>query len=178
MRAVVVASMFTIAVGPIESRGAYPNQFPAYPHLGMYSNLFGLLCGKNKIATSPSEIPRIGCFAVKVGSSLSGKIEGRTIRIYVAMDGSESFSVDGKRLDRMLGGVTSDPFVRNSSSGFAFCRKKAPSDCPTTINTLERTPGEFAAFSVAREFAPNSYVTTEENYEYERSTRGSYTGGP
>jgi hypothetical protein len=175
MRAVVFVLAFTMAVRSIESRAADPNQLPTYPQLGRYSNVFGVICGKNRVDTAPTEVPKIGCFAVKVGTSIMGEIEGRSIRVDIGIDGNESFFVDGKKLERVGSEVTNDPFVKNSSSGFAFCRKEEPSDCPTTINALERTPREFTIFSVAREFAPNSYVTTEENYEFEMSKRRNYS---
>lgn len=170
MRCVVFVAVLTVAV-PIESRAADPNQFPTYPQLGRYSNLFGSICGKKKMATAPTEIPKIGCFAVKAKSSITGEIEGRSVRIDIGADGVETFFVDGKRLYRLQGEITNDPLVKNSSTDFAFCRKEAPSDCPTTIDALDRTPGGFTSFSVAREFAPHTYVTNEENWDFEQSRR-------
>jgi hypothetical protein len=81
MGAVLFFVALTVASGPIASRAADSNQFLTYPELGRYSNIFASICGRKKMDTAPIEIPKIGCFAVKAGTSITGKIEGRSVRI-------------------------------------------------------------------------------------------------
>ena len=154
---------------PETSRATDPNQFPSFPSLGQYSNLLASICGRKRVDTSGAAIPTIGCFAVKAGGSITGSVEGRSIRIDVDAKGNETFLVDGREPHRGFRGSTDDALVKDSSSGFAFCRKDNSNDCPTTIDVLTRAPREFAVFSVAREVRPHVYVSSEENFQHEES---------
>lgn len=140
-----------VSGNPIASEAADPNQFPTYPQLGRYSNIFAGICGKGMVDTAPAKIPEIGCFSVKSGASLTSLIEGRSVRIDVDAGG------------------TNNALMKGTGDGYAFCKAEETNDCQTAISVLQRKPGEFVVFDVRRQFAPGYFVTNEENWEYEKS---------
>jgi len=58
-----------------------PNQLPTAPALGRYANTLSKICGRNRVDVNPTKLPFIGCFALRAGTSLSGKIDGRAVTI-------------------------------------------------------------------------------------------------
>ena len=92
MRAMLLVVAFVISSSGA-SRAADPNQFATYPALGQYSNLFASICGKKMVDTAPATIPKIGCFAMKSEASITGNIEGRSVKIDVDAASKETFFI-------------------------------------------------------------------------------------
>jgi hypothetical protein len=162
---------FAIAAfaGLTQSALAGPNDLPTYPDLGRYGNFFSSLCGKHGVDENPAAIPEIGCFAIKAGGSLDGKINDRAVSIHLDANGNETFFVDGVEIKRAGASATNDALIKPTGAGFAFCTKETPADCPVHIDTMIRQPGEFASFDVAREVRPRVFVTTQENWDVEKA---------
>lgn len=168
MRAFVLIASASLALPSIMSaQSGDPNKFPTAPALGTYSDTLYKICGRMKVDLNPSKIPAIGCFAVRAGKSLDGQVLGRKVSIRVPANGDELFQVDGVAIRRTSSSTTNDPWVKPSASGFAFCRKEGPPDCPVMIETMDRKSGSFATFDVSREFKPRSFVTNQENWDAE-----------
>jgi hypothetical protein len=148
---------------------AGPNDFPTFPNLGRYRNFFSSLCGKNGVDENPAAIPEIGCFAIKAGGSLDGKVNGRIVSIRLDANSNETFYVGGAEVKRAGASATNDPLVKPTGAGLGFCIKETPNDCPVHIDTIMRQPGEFASFDVAREFKPRMFVSNRENWDGERA---------
>jgi hypothetical protein len=162
------AAALTIALlpsAPVAHAG--PNDFPTFPDLGPYANLFAGICGKNKVDEKPASIPEIGCFAIKAGAALDGKVGSRTVSIRLDADSNDTLYVEGIEIKRTGGNSTNDPLVKPTGTGFAFCTDGNPADCPVHIDALMQKPGEFASFDVARQFKPRSFVTNQENWDAE-----------
>lgn len=162
----LVAMVAALGAAPQAVAGA--NDFPTYPNLGRYRNFFSSLCGKNGVDVNPAAIPEIGCFAIKAGGSLDGKIDGRTVSIRLDASSNETFYVDGAEIKRTGASATNDPLVKPSAAGLAFCTKETPNDCPVHIDTIMRQAGEFASFDVAREFKPRIFVSNRESWDQVR----------
>lgn len=143
-----------------------PNQLPTAPALGRYADTLSNICGRNRVDVNPTKIPFIGCFALKAGTSLSGQIDGRAVTIRVSPHGEEIVEVDGVPIRQTNSSTTNIEGVKPSSSGFAFCTKEKPQDCPV-LSTLLRQPEKFVTFDVSRAFKPRSYVTNQENWNFE-----------
>jgi hypothetical protein len=159
--AVVLAATCCSAVGQSD-----PNQLPTAPALGRYTDTLSNICGRNRVDVNPTKIPFIGCFALKAGMSLSGDIDGRAVTIRVSPHGEEIVEVDGVAIRQTNSSTTNIEGVKPSSSGFAFCTKEKPQDCPV-LSTLMRQPEKFVTFDVSRAFKPRSYVTNQENWNFE-----------
>lgn len=167
MRKMTLIVVGTVALyGSAFAQSAASDPFPVFPELGRYADTLSQICGRKKVDLHPTKIPLIGCFAVKVGTPLSGEIEGRKVTIRQTLQ-EEVFTVDGAELRRTSSSTTNDSSIRPSSSGFAFCRQGHTDDCPVMIDTLMRRAGSFAIFDVSRAFKPRSYVTNQENWDFE-----------
>jgi hypothetical protein len=166
----IVATVLAIAMldGPLGVQAADPNDFPTYSNLGRYQNIFQSICGRNKVDTSPTTIPSIGCFAIKAGGSLQGTIGGHTVSIRLDANSNETLNVDGVEIQPTGSSTTNHPLVQPTAAGFAFCSEAAPSDCPIQIFVLTRRPGDFASFDISRQFKPHSFVTNQENWDDEQ----------
>src|ERR1700760_1423078 len=105
---VLAAAAIAVCLGvPIAHAG--PNDLPTFPGLGQYANLFTAICGKNKVDEKPASIPQIGCFAIKAGAALDGKVNGRTVSIRLDADSNDTLYVEGIEIKRTGGNSTNDP---------------------------------------------------------------------
>jgi hypothetical protein len=138
---------------------------PTFPGLGLYADLPNAICGKKGVALNPKELPWIGCFALSNGSSSSRIIAGRNLEIAVS-EGQEIFKVDGTTVVR-VGRDTNVPNVKQGSSGLVFCT--GDRDCPTDLSVISRNSDKSVVFGFAQRFERNSFVTNQENWDYEQS---------
>ena len=165
-RSCVFAVVFVAVSARAVAQSPDPNQLPTAPALGRYADTLSKICGRNRVDVNPTKVPFIGCFALRAGTSLSGDIDGRAVTIRVSLHGEEIVEVDGVAIRRTGSSITNVEGVRPSSSGFAVCTKEKPVDCPV-LSALLRKPGSFVSFDLSRAFKPRSYVTNQENWDFE-----------
>ena len=157
---------FTAASACALAQSPDPNQLPTAPALGRYTDTLSKICGRNRVDVNPSKIPFIGCFALKAGTSLSGDVDGRAVTIRVPLQGEEIIEVDGNAVRRTSSSTTNVEGVKPGASGFSICTKDKPKDCPV-LSALMRKSGSFVSFDISRAFKPRSYLTNQENWDYE-----------
>jgi hypothetical protein len=150
---------------PVRAEGQ--TTLPTFPRLGLYADLPNAICGKKGVELNPKELPWIGCFALSNGNSSSRTIAGRNLEIAVNSEGQETFKVDGATVVRVGQQDTNVPNVKQGSSGLIFCTGER--DCPTDLSVISRNSDKSVTFGFAQRFERNSFVTNQENWDYEQS---------
>lgn len=118
-----------------------------------------ILCGSQGMLTDVTQIPSIGCFRLSVGQSAVGDFAGHRLTVSVDSQG-EACRVDGA------------PF---NCSG---CIDGSRDGCPAMLEVHSREQNGVVNFVVSRKFAERSYVTNQENLDFEQKRLQSGTRAP